>query len=50
MTINFISSKKDSKIRPMLTKSDNIEIMMSNETDEIIDELFKSLCKDIKRN
>ena len=27
----------------MHTKSNNMEIMMSNETDEIIKELFKSL-------
>ena len=27
----------------MSTKTDNIEIMMSNETDEIIEELFESL-------
>ena len=27
----------------MHTKSNNIEIMMGNETDEIIEELFKSL-------
>ena len=27
----------------MLTKSDNIEIMMGGETDDIIEELFESL-------
>ena len=27
----------------MRTKSDNIEIMMSSETDEVIEKLFKSL-------
>ena len=44
MEINFISSKKDfDDIRTMHTKSDNTEIMMSSETDEIIEELFKSL-------
>ena len=44
MTINFVSSKDDSdKIRTMHTKSDNIEIMMSSETNEITEELFKSL-------
>ena len=44
MKINFISSKKDSdEIRTMHTQSDNIEIMMSSETDEIIEELFESL-------
>ena len=44
MAINFISSKKDSdETRLMPKRSDNIEIMMGSETDEIIEELFKSL-------
>ena len=41
MTINFL--KKDSKeYRTMYSPSDNIEIMMGSETDEIIEELFES--------
>ena len=45
-SINFISSKSDSdETRTMHTKSDNIEIMMGSKTDEIIEELFKSLLK-----
>ena len=37
-------SKDDSdETRNMRTKSDNIEIMLGSETDEIIEELFKSL-------
>ena len=44
MAINFISSKEDSdETHTMRTKSDNIEIMLGSETDEIIEELFKSL-------
>ena len=44
MTINFVSSKDDSdEIRTMHTKSDNTYILMGYETDEIIEELFKSL-------
>ena len=44
MAINFISSKADSnETRTMHAKSDNIEIIMGNETDEIIEEPFKSL-------
>ena len=43
MTINFISSKDSDEIRIMYTTNNNIEIMMGNETDEIIEELFKSL-------
>ena len=42
MEINF--SKKDcDEIHTMHTKSDNKENMMGSETDEIIEELFKSL-------
>ena len=43
MAINFISSKDSDKTRTMHTKSDNIDIMMGSETDDIIEELFKSL-------
>ena len=41
--INFISSKDSDQTRTMHTKRDNIEIMMASETDEIIEELSKSL-------
>ena len=40
---NFISSKDSDEIPTMHTKSNNIEIMMGNETDEIIEELFESI-------
>ena len=44
MTINFISFKEYfDETRTMHAKSDNIEIMMRSETNEIIEELFKSL-------
>ena len=43
MRINFISSKDSEETRAMHTKSDNIEIMIGSETDNIIDELFESL-------
>ena len=43
MKINFISSKDSNETRSMHTKSDNIEIMIGNETDEIIKNLFESL-------
>ena len=43
ISINFISSKDSDETRNMHTKSDNIEIMMGSETDDIIDELFESL-------
>ena len=37
------SFKNCDEIRTMRTKSNNIEIMMGNEADEIIKELFESL-------
>ena len=40
--INFISSKDSDKTRTMHTKSNNVEIMIGSETDEIIEDLFKS--------
>ena len=44
LAINFISSKPDSgENRIMHAKSDNVEIMKGGETDEVIEELFKSL-------
>ena len=45
MTINFISSKDSDDARTMHTKSNNVEIMVGSETDEIIEELFESLLK-----
>ena len=41
MTINFFS-KDSEETRTMYNKSDNIEVMMGNETDKIIEELFDS--------
>ena len=38
-----MSSKDSEETHTMHTKSDNTEIMMGNDTDEIIKELFKSL-------
>ena len=43
MPIKFICSKDSDGTRIMHSKSDNIEIMMSGETDEINEELFESL-------
>ena len=43
MVINFISSKDFEETGTMHTKTDNIEIMIGNETNEIIEELFNSL-------
>ena len=43
MAINFIFSKDSDETHTMHTKSDNIEIMMGRETDEIVEELFQTL-------
>ena len=40
MTINFISSKDSNKTCTISTKIDNTEIMIGNETDELIEEFF----------
>ena len=48
MAINFISSKESDETCTMHTKSNNVEIMMSSETDEIIKELFKSILQKYK--
>ena len=42
MAINFISSKDSDETRTMHTKSNNIEIMVGSETNEIIMDLFVS--------
>ena len=38
MAISFISSKDSDETRTMHTKSNNVEIMVGNETDEIIED------------
>ena len=43
MSINFISSKDSDETRNLHTKSNNIEIMMGNKTDENIEKLLGSL-------
>ena len=43
MSINFISSKDSDETSTLRTKNNNIEIMMGNETDEIIEKHFESL-------
>ena len=40
--INFISSKDNYEERATHSKSDKIEIIINDEGDEVIDELFKS--------
>ena len=50
MRINFVSSLDPKKIRVMNSKSDNIEIMMGTETDDIIKEIFESFLKRCQKN
>ena len=45
MQITFISSLYTGEFCIMNSKSDNVEIMMGIETDDIINELFKSFLK-----
>ena len=45
---NFISSKDNDEECVMHSNSDNIEIMINDEADEVIKELFTSLKIDIK--
>ena len=43
MSINFISSKDSDEICSIHTKSDNMEIIMGSETNDIVEELCESL-------
>ena len=49
MKINFISSKNFIDTRDMHSKSDNIEIMVGVDNNEIIKNLFNSLLQRIKK-
>ena len=50
MQINFISSKDFEETRTMYTKRHNIEIIIGNETDEIIEKFFESLLQNYKKD
>ena len=50
MSINFFSSKDSKESCTMRTKSDNIKIMMSSETDKIIKNFLNLFCKDIEKD
>ena len=49
MAINFISSKDSDETRNMHRKSNNVEIMMGSETDEIIKDVLNLFCKNTKK-
>ena len=50
MSINFISFKDSDQICNLHTRSNNIEIMMVNETDEIIDEIFEYFLQNYQKD
>ena len=49
ISINFFSFKYSKETCTMNTKSNNIEIMICNETDKIIEELFESLLQKLQK-
>ena len=49
IAINFIFPIDNDEERVMQSKSDNIEIMISDKTDEVMKELFDSLKKKITK-
>ena len=50
MQMSFVSSLDTREMCTMDSKSDKVEITMSNETDNIIKEIFESFKKDIKKD
>ena len=50
METDFISSKGFNETRAIHPKSDNIEMMIGNETDEIIKKYLNLFCKNIKKH
>ena len=50
MPINFVSSLDPTEIRTMDSKSDNVEIKMGNETNDIIKKLFESFLKNYQKD
>ena len=49
IAINFVSSKDSGETRIMHTKSNDVEIMVGSETDEVIEELFESLLQSYQK-
>ena len=49
MTVNFFSSKDSKETRTVYSPSDNIEVIIGIETDKIIEDLFDSFYKDIRK-
>ena len=49
MAMNFIASKDSDETGTMHTKSNNVDIMIGSETDEVIKNLFESFFVKISR-
>ena len=49
MYVNFISSKDNGETLTIYVWSDNVEIRLSNETDDTIKELFKSFLNNYQK-
>ena len=50
MAINFFSSKNSEETRTMYSKNNNIEIMMGNENNKTIEDLFYSFLQRYQTN
>ena len=50
LSINFIYSNGSDETRNLRSKSDNIEVMMGDETDEIIDEFYESFSQKYQKD
>ena len=50
MAINFFSSKVSEETYTMNTKSDNVQIMLGNEANKIIKELFESILQRYRKD
>ena len=50
MASNFVSSKDSDEIRTMHTKINNVEIMMGNESNEVIEHLFESFFEKVSKS
>ena len=50
IAINFISSKDAEEEHVMHSRSNNIKFISYNDANEVVDELFESLCSRYQRN
>ena len=50
MAINFFSSTDSEETRTMYNKNDNIEVMIGNEIDKIVEDLFDSFLQRYHKN